>query len=146
MYSSKPNRFEKLLAKQAAVWESALDTVYPDRADPPQNQSLPLEAYAGTYFHPGYQNLTLTLQGSAKKEPKLVAEFVDATWPTTCDVAHVSGEHWLAYCGMVPHIPQDYAGAHSEIGPNGKVEAFVLDLLGLNDGNAEGSIRFQKIA
>jgi len=130
------------------VWESALETVYPDRADPPVPRTLPLRAYAGTYFHPGYQNLTLTLQGSEdeKEGPRLVAKFVGASWRTTCDVAHVSGEHWLAYCEMPLQSFRDYAAARSEIGANGAVEAIVLDLRGINDEASEGSIRFGKIA
>jgi len=145
---AESSSYSKSFAKQALIWDSALDTVYPDRADPPVNLTLPLEAYAGTYFNPGYQNLTVTLRASEgdRNTPKLVAEFVDASWPTTCEVAHVSGEHWLAYCEMTLQNFKDYAGARSEVGSDGKVEAVILELRGVNDGSAEGSIRFEKIA
>ena len=140
--------YEKALAELATVWDTALDTLYPDRADPPLDKALPLESYTGIYFNSGYQNLSLTLEQSpdTKKAPKLVAEFVDASWPTTCEIKHVSGEHWLAYCEMTAQGFRDYAGARTEVGPDGKVAAVIVDLRGVNDGNSEGSIRFDKIS
>ena len=39
--------------------DSALDELYPKRADPPLPRALPLSSYVGTYHHEAYRDITI---------------------------------------------------------------------------------------
>ncbi|KAH9885525.1 beta-lactamase/transpeptidase-like protein [Xylariomycetidae sp. FL2044] len=52
-------RYRKLLEQRLKAPDTAIETLFPDRADPPLATRLPLRDYAGTYFHPAYRNLTI---------------------------------------------------------------------------------------
>lgn len=64
--------------------------------------SLPLEAYTGKYYHPGYRYLTFSIQDHTDKDTKeaskiLFADATDRCWPTTLRMEQVSAEYFIAW-------------------------------------------------
>ncbi|KAI0004426.1 beta-lactamase/transpeptidase-like protein [Xylariaceae sp. FL0662B] len=62
-------RSQKMLERKLAEPETAVQELYPDRADPPLPRQLPLEDYVGTYFHPAYRNVTIELIADPTRHP-----------------------------------------------------------------------------
>lgn len=124
-------------------YDSAVDDLYPQRADPPLPRSLPLVEYTGTYFHPAYQNVTI---GLGEDGVQLRAGRHDFVWSMTFDFEHVSGEYWIIYIDMAksPNLLNgQFAKAEFRTGANGKVTEVAIEFL--EDGS-EGIITFAKIA
>ncbi len=144
--SSWAKTFTGLRARMA----TALDDAYPDRPQPPLPPALPLEKYAGAYYHAGYQDLVLDLAGSARgaKTPSLVAERPNMTWPMRWEFQHVSGEHWIGYIEMLHErsgLFNDYSRASFDIGPAGDVAALVVEFRDAAGKATETSIRFDRL-
>ncbi|KAL7622529.1 hypothetical protein AAE478_008036 [Parahypoxylon ruwenzoriense] len=51
----------KAIDRSVKLADTAVEELYPDRADPPLPRALPLEDYVGTYFHPAYQYVRIEL-------------------------------------------------------------------------------------
>lgn len=131
--------------------------MYPERADPPLPRALPLEEYAGVYFHPAYQNITLKLVDEGEstgdnwvkgtvKGGKLKAIRDDMVWEMVYELQHVSGEFWVAVIDMyyAPNlINAQLARAEFVVGVRGEVDKLKMEFL--EDGN-EGIIVFDKVA
>jgi hypothetical protein len=62
-------RFDKEFADKLEEYKNARSRVFPNITDPPLPLPLPLESLAGTYFHPGYGNMTLNVAGPARDIP-----------------------------------------------------------------------------
>lgn len=143
------DRWETLIGKKDIVIDGALDEMFPDRKEPGLPHNLPLESYAGTYFHPGYMNLTIQVvesEANGKPGKTLYAERPDATWMMTYDFQHVSSEYWMVYLGLIHERSgnmREYAPAQFKIGPSGKVTG--LEIGYRSDGALEGNILFTKI-
>ena len=73
-------------------YQNASKMFYPSVPDPPIPASLPLQNYTGTYYNPGYHNMTLTL-----KDDQLFVNRSDHAWKVSVDLEHVSGDHFMAY-------------------------------------------------
>lgn len=132
------------------VPETAVDELYPERADPPLPRTLPLAGYLGTYYHAAYQNITLELveeqphsAEDSKRELRAVRE--DFVWKMIFEFEHVSGEFWLVYIepNGVSGIGTQLARAQFQIGVTGKVEALEIEFF---EEGSEGLISFEKIA
>lgn len=133
----------------------SIDKYYPDRPNKPVPPSLPLEDYAGKYFHPGYLELKLELVTDSTKLTRenisLVGARLDASWPTINEFEHVSGEYWMNfyYLSTNPDGPlKEYAPAQFRIGPDGKVEALGITWIVSEDGfdnPIQGLIWFDKV-
>jgi hypothetical protein len=144
----------KSLESLQSKLDSALTDVYPDLTEPRLPLPLPLAEFSGLYFHPGYQfwNITVSAQ-AADKGPTLSARFLDSTWPTVCEIEHVSGIHWLSFCDMVESkefkreypVFRDYAAVRFNVGSNAKVQSVTVDFRDINAGFLEGSINFQRV-
>jgi hypothetical protein len=134
--------FQQSLNRTLNTFNTAIDDLYPNRANPPLPRTLPLEAYTGTYFHPGYLNITIEL--SDVKE-RLQAVRKDFVWPMTFDFVRVSGDYWVVYIDMLETPNQlngQLAKAEFRIGARGKVDELVVEFL--EDGS-EGLVTFKKI-
>lgn len=130
---------------------------YPHRPSSPLSSALPVEAYTGTYFHPGYLTFTMQLASSVDDEYivrdniSLVAIRADASWPTVNLFEHVSGEYWMLYHYYKgnPRGPiREYAPAQFEIGPDGRVARMGITWLAVSPSNGdtvEGLVWFDKI-
>ncbi|KAJ9151255.1 Penicillin-binding protein 4 [Pleurostoma richardsiae] len=133
--------------------KNAVDDLYPQRAKPGLPPALPIEAYVGTYFHPGYLNMTVELADAEararKPQVQLVAERADFTWPVKCEFEHVSGEYWVMYIDLL-HAPglamKEFAPAQFKIGANGEVTALGIEWRYIAEDMVEGLIWFDRIA
>lgn len=133
---------------------NAVNKTYPDRPSTPIPPALPLHAYEGTYYNPGYQNYTLTAASTAS-ENALVANRSDATWRTLHTFEHVSGEYWITFLQSAfvedprdVSPPHEYAPVQFRIGADGKVAAMGVTWLDVNVGmedKVEGLVWFDKI-
>jgi hypothetical protein len=127
----------------------AMDKYYPNRADPPLARILPLNKYLGTYHHPAYQNITLTLteESGDGTHPKreLRSAQTDFVWKVIYEFEHVSGEYWLVFINM-QNTPngffQQYGKAEFKLGVSGDVEGLEIEYF--EDGT-EGTIYYKKI-
>ncbi|KAJ4393045.1 hypothetical protein N0V93_002251 [Gnomoniopsis smithogilvyi] len=134
-----------------AIMANAINKTYPDRPSTPIPPALPLHAYEGTYYHPAYQNFTLTTDATSKNA--LVANRSDATWHTVNEFEHVSGEYWMMFqrdgWGDRRYGPlSEYAPAQFRVGSDGEVEAMGVTWLQVNVGMedvVEGLVWFDKI-
>ncbi|KAI2610592.1 beta-lactamase/transpeptidase-like protein [Hypoxylon sp. NC1633] len=146
---------EKVVYDQLKVADTAVDTLYPERANPPLPRALPLEKYVGVYGHPAYQNITIELTGednSAKGDSRpsgkgqLKAVRDNMVWQMTFEFRHVSGEFWAVVIDMLntPNgLGVQLARAEFVVGVKGNVDKLKMEFL--EDGS-EGVIVFDKIA
>jgi hypothetical protein len=86
------NRNKERAAKVEYGFSNAEKLLYPSLPDPPLPHSLSLKDYTGTYYHPAYHNVTLTLRASA------LYAFRNVTLPTEFTLKHASGDYFTAYC------------------------------------------------
>lgn len=141
-----------------ATIANAINKYYPHRPNRPSPPALPLDAYKGTYFHPGYLNFTLQLSTDPEVQTYLsrdnvsfVAVRTDATWPTVNEFEHVSGEYWMMYQYYKedPRGPlQEYAPVEFQVGPEGKVKKMGITWLSVSasgQDTVEGLVWFDKI-
>lgn len=73
--------------------ENSRERLFPHAPEPDQRlpHGLPLDAYAGSYYHPGYRDLTFDVV-----DGKLHTE-ANRTWAFALDLEHVSGEFFVAF-------------------------------------------------
>lgn len=115
--------------------------------------TLPIESYAGTYFHPGYLSMALEAAGSksAAEDPRveLTARRSDATWPIECELEHVSGEYWLMKYSFIHNRSvaglQGFVSVQFKLGPDGKVASMGIDWRSFLSESVEGLIWFDKV-
>jgi hypothetical protein len=113
--------------------DNAPDVLFPNHADPPLSPSLPLEKYAGTYYHPGYQYMKLQLgqrPGGRIANATLFAERPGFTWRSVCDFVHVSAESWVLYFSLLTGESEaawEIAAVQFRIGPDGEVSAMGIE-------------------
>ena len=133
---------------------NAIDKYYPDRPEHSIAPSLPLEAYTGTYFHPGYLNFTLELAGSGKTtraKAALTAKRPDATWPTYNEFEHVSGEYWMIFMYTLDQptgVVGEYAPAQFRVGADGKADALGVTWISFGfsgEDIVEGFVWFERV-
>lgn len=140
-------RYEKDYKQTLAEVAGAVDSLYPDRADPPVPPARPLEQYAGTYFHPGYQYMRMELVDDPKKPGiKLAADRSEFSWKDTCEFAHVSAESWVMYEleAAAPNQPaKGFAGVEFKVGASGNVTAMGIGWR--SDGSPDGWIWYDKV-
>jgi len=136
--------------------KNAVEHLYPGRSKTPLPPTLPLSHYAGTYYHPGYQNITLTLADSSLLRANetggelLVADRSDFTWRTINYFKHVSGEHWVMYGRQAKRQAgigalEDYGAAQFEIGADGKANRFGIEWRDTASQVIDGWIWYERI-
>src|SRR5262245_53993584 len=83
--------------------ENAPNILFPNHTKYQLTPSLALEQYRGTYYSPGYQNMTLVRGKSSYGTgvPTLLADHQDFTWQTRMEFRHISGEYWVMYSEML---------------------------------------------
>ena len=95
------------------------DAINPVPSEPVVPASLPVEKYAGTYVHPGYQTVKIYFDPS---EGVLRADRDRMTWPEFLKFKHVNGEHFLIVAKHIGDLgalfPEVYA-AEFRIGEKG---------------------------
>ncbi|OOF96712.1 hypothetical protein ASPCADRAFT_514954 [Aspergillus carbonarius ITEM 5010] len=95
------------------------DAINPVPSEPVVPASLPVEKYAGTYVHPGYQTVKIYFDPS---EGVLRADRDRMTWAEFLKFKHVNGEHFLIVAKHIGDLgalfPEVYA-AEFRIGEKG---------------------------
>lgn len=146
-------RWEDWEEKTDARLENAIAKYYPNRPSPTIPPTLSLEAYAGTYFHPGYLDFTLELAApgsTAQSKAALRATRTDTTWRTTNEFEHVTGEYWMMYIYWSHNAVgpmREYAPAQFRVGVDGKVEALGITWLSTfgSKDTVEGLVWFDRV-
>lgn len=76
--------------KEQLQLDNAIARLYPNVPTPNIPQSLPLEAYTGTYAHLAYNAIVLVV-----KNNQIYADASSRTWPFTLSFVHISGDSFL---------------------------------------------------
>ncbi|KAI1373574.1 beta-lactamase/transpeptidase-like protein [Hypoxylon crocopeplum] len=135
---------------QLKLADIAVETLYPEHADPPLPKALPLEEYVGVYAHPAYQNVKVELidkdarNGTGKSELKAVRDNME--WQMVFEFQHVSGEFWavvIDFLNTPNMLNGQLARAEFVISVKGSVDKLKMEFL--EDGS-EGIIVFDKVA
>ena len=98
--------------------------------------ALPVEAYAGSYTHPGYGSLAVEY-----KEGKLEVDATDRTWRFKMSLEHVSGEFFVAEKFDVDIYSKDRIKAQFRLGADGTPRSLGVNLVG---GMGDEMIWFQR--
>jgi hypothetical protein len=124
-------RFDEEFADARERYRNTRSRLFPDVADPPLMMIVPPAEAAGTYFHPGYGNLTLLLNSPPAQDlpvRKGTDYVLHADWEKeftySLDFEHVSGTSHVVWVNMKHRTPMLRDGLRAEfvIGANGKVE------------------------
>lgn len=112
------------MQQTAKDYENTRKEAYPSIPNPPLPTTLPLTEYAGTYFNPAYNNITLELKDGA-----LYANRQDAVLKLDFRFEHISGDYFMTYADS-PEAPgiefKVAAPAEFKVGPDGVSKAFGL--------------------
>jgi hypothetical protein len=112
------------MQKSVEEYENSWKEAYPNIPDPPLPATLPLQNYTGTYFNPGYNNITMELKNGA-----LYANRQDATLKLELTLEHISGDYFMAYADSTeaPGMPFKLAApAEFKVGSDGISKTFGL--------------------
>jgi CubicO group peptidase (beta-lactamase class C family) len=99
---------------------------YPSIPSPPLPLSRPLAAYVGTYYHPAYHNMTVTLlpSGSSLNPSIFRIDRTAQLWKMRVELEHVSGEYfigWLDSLVAPGTVFKDAMSVEFRIGSDGSV-------------------------
>lgn len=140
---STPSWYEDMLKQRAERLHNPRKYLYPNA--PSGKDVIPLarssKAYTGLYNHPGYQNLTITLEdetehGSPAHSMRTTQSLhikATRTLPSVLDFQHVSGEYFILFGHMDIHdgevdmndpLQIDTFKAEFRLGEDGEVCAF----------------------
>ncbi|KND87177.1 D-aminopeptidase [Tolypocladium ophioglossoides CBS 100239] len=144
-------KFHDAIDKLTKDLDNALDNTYPNRPETPVAPTTSIDKLAGTYYDPGYKNITLRVKSHAKDSTKQVLTGFreNDTWPISFDLHHVSGDWWIMYL-ETPQNPtiyfRRYAQAEFKIGVDGAPAALQVQF---DQSKAEGQnsnkVLFNKI-
>jgi hypothetical protein len=102
--------------------KNAKNQYYSDIPNPPIPHTLPLANYTGTYYNPGYRNVTIF-----EKDGALHIDRQDVTLKVKLDLEHVSGDYFMAYIDstLAPGLVfQEAAPAGFVVGSDGVSKSF----------------------
>ncbi|KAK4999557.1 hypothetical protein LTR66_001437 [Elasticomyces elasticus] len=127
-------------AGSAAAREARRHALYPDLPSIPIPPVLPLTRYEGTYSHPAYHNITISLNApshGAVVTPDgnsglpLYGTSATADLDTIVKLTHASGEHWIVdvYMGAWTRDYSDIMSrAQFEVAASGVAEKFGMQI------------------
>ena len=100
-------RTRQQAATTEMVFSNPIPFVFPTVPSPPVARPLPLSAYAGTFNHPAYHNITLrTCNSTANAACQLRGSpFVALGMTIHFEIEHVSGQWWLGRMFVDDHDP-----------------------------------------
>ena len=132
--------------------DKAVETLYPDRPDPPLPPTLKTSQLVGEYHDPGYGTIRLQEQPHPARpdEKILVADRPEMTWRYKLELHHVSGDHWVVYdnvIGIPNCVHNDFSGCEFRIGADGKASSLDIHWEGhVGPPMDEGITSFKKIS
>ncbi|KAL7820596.1 putative penicillin-binding protein [Trichoderma gracile] len=136
--------------KLAWLYENAVDVLYPERPDPVLPSTLNTSELAGTYFDPGYGNITLREEPHPDKpgEKILVADRPETTWKYSMHFYHVSGDHWIVYLPAPIYSGtkfKDFYAAQFKVGADGKAWGVEVLMESRADPMPEGTVLYRRV-
>jgi hypothetical protein len=138
------------MKKQNESYNNATAYYYPNVPDPPLPLSLPLVNYTGTYFHPAYHNLTITISPSPSQSStpgKLYVLRSNASWKVASVLEQISGEYFMLYLDSTQApglLFKQAVPAEFSIGADGVVGKF--GIAAEPEMGKEGKVWFERIA
>lgn len=132
-------------------YDKGVETLFPDKPEPLLPSPVSLKDLAGTYYDPGYKNMTLSVEmdpGMSDQEI-LVGDHHDRTWQISTRVYHVTGSWWVLYADRAvknsSKFSQEWQRIEFKIGPSGKPSAFVVQWWDRIARMYQGSVEFTRI-
>jgi hypothetical protein len=107
--------------------------------------------FVGTYYDPGYGNITLREEPHPDKpgESILVADRPETTWNYSMHFNHVTGDHWIVYLSASIYSGlkfKEFVGAEFKVGADGKASGVEITWENWTDAMYEGKALFKRIA
>lgn len=133
------------------LYANSVDIVYPERQDPALPPPLAVSEFVGTYYDPGYGNITLREEPHPDKpgENILVVDRLETTMRYSMHFHHVTGNYWIVYFHTVIFSGvkfDEFVGAEFQLGPDGKPSGVEVTLESQLDGIYEGKVFFKRVA
>jgi CubicO group peptidase (beta-lactamase class C family) len=133
--------WDTVMSARVKIMKELRSVAFPDAPAPEDAlpHALPLKSYTGTYFHPGYRNITITLADppiyvgepvSSENGKILHADVSDRSWPHVLDFEHVNAEHFLVRYHFTLEGAKNFdtdseaARAEFEVGSDGRADRF----------------------
>jgi hypothetical protein len=129
------------MQKSVEEYKNGWKGAYPNIPNPRLPTTLPVQNYTGTYFNPGYNNITIEIKDGA-----LYANRSDATLKVELTLEHISGDYFMAYADSTeaPGLPFKVAApAEFEISPEGISKT--LGLAAEPEMGKDGRIWFERL-
>ncbi|KAL6875186.1 beta-lactamase/transpeptidase-like protein [Trichoderma novae-zelandiae] len=133
------------------LYENAVDVLYPERPDPVLPSTLNTSELVGTYYDPGYGNITLREEPHPDKpgEKILVADRPETTWKYSMHFYHVSGDHWIVYLPAPIYSGTkftDFQAAEFKVGADGRAWGIEVLMESRTDPMPEGKVLYRRVA
>ncbi|KAL6890757.1 beta-lactamase/transpeptidase-like protein [Trichoderma evansii] len=144
-------KWDKAKKQLAWLYENAVDVIYPKRPDPALPSPLAVSEFVGTYYDPGYGNITLREEPHPDKpsEKILVADRPETTWNYSMHFHHVTGSYWIVYMPSPIWSGvkfKEFFGAEFVLGADGKPVGVEVTWENHMDTMYEGQVFFKRVA
>lgn len=144
-------KWDKAKKQMTWLYANSVDIVYPKRQDPALPPPLAVSEFVGTYYDPGYGNITLREEPHPDKpgENILVADRLETTWRYSMHFHHVTGNYWIVYLPTVIFSGvkfDEFVGAEFQLGPDGKPLGVEVTWENQLDRIYEGKVFFRRVA
>ncbi|KFY12650.1 hypothetical protein V492_03758 [Pseudogymnoascus sp. VKM F-4246] len=118
-------RWKKVVGDRRDAVVRAKERLYPSVPQKPIPPSLPLDKYAGSYWHPGYGVMNFVVDGT-----NLLADRTEHEIGMEVKLEHVSGEFWLASLHVSHRDDRDVEVVRAEfyVSADGNVAKFGAEL------------------
>jgi hypothetical protein len=132
-------RLQKVASERRREYLRAKSTLYQSIPQPVLPPSLPLETYAGSYYHPTYRMMSFVVAGTT-----LLADRSKQEISMNIRMEHVSGGFWLATLAVLNRDERDneVVQAEFQVSADGESRTFGIELEPMMNG---GKIWFTKI-
>lgn len=144
-------KWHEMIEMLSKDYDKGVETIFPDKPEPPLPSPVSLKDLAGTYYDPGYKNITLRVEtdpGTSDQEI-LVGDHHDSTWQISTRLYHVTGSWWILYADRAvkncSKFSQEWQRIEFKIGPNGKPSALVVQQWDRIASMYQGAVDFTRI-
>lgn len=143
-------RWKKTEDSLAWQYENAVDILYPERPDPAAPPTLAPSELVGTYYDPGYGNITLREEPHPDKpgEKILVANLPESTWKYSMHFHHVTGDYWIVYLpwSVFSGVKfEEIVSGEFKLGADGKVSGIEVIWENRLDAMFEGKVFYKRV-
>ncbi|KAL7799198.1 beta-lactamase/transpeptidase-like protein [Trichoderma ceciliae] len=143
-------KWKKTVDELAALYENAVDVLYPERPDPALPSTLAVSELVGTYYDPGYGDITLREEPHPHTpgEKILVADRPDTTWKFSMHFYHVTGDHWVIYLPAPMYSGMrfdEFVAGEFKLGVDGKASGVEVIWVNRMSAMLEGKVLFKRV-